>query len=110
MTVNRTGAQSAIVALNDHQLLILSREGNGRGATGAPVFKSVLLADLTHATNIDGLYDATGAITAPSGNLLGKLDLNISELEQFGLNLNTAPGNVNSLFAFPQCRSRRPCG
>ncbi len=89
------------------------------------MFKSVLLADLTKATNIDGLYDATGAITAPSGNLLasitpiawtealnllGKLDLNISELEQFGLNLSTAPGNVNSLFAFPQCRSRRPCG
>ncbi|MEI7466182.1 MAG: esterase-like activity of phytase family protein [Burkholderiales bacterium] len=111
-SVNRTGAQSAIVALNDHQLLILARDGNGRGASGSPVFKSVLLADLNGATNIDGLYDATGAQTAPSGtllpsitpvawtealNMLGKLDLGVSELEQFGLNTNAAPGNTNSL-------------
>jgi hypothetical protein len=110
--VNRTGAQSSILALNDHQLLILSRDGNGRGSTGAPVFKSVLLADLRGATNIDGLYDAEGNAVAPGGvlnasvtpiswvealNMLGKLDLSVSELAQFGLNLNTAPGNINTL-------------
>jgi hypothetical protein len=113
VAVNRAGAQSSIVALNDHQLLILSRDGNGRGASGTPVFKSVLLADLNGATDIDGLYDATGAQTAPGGtllpsitpiawtealNMLGKLDLGISELEQFGLNINqVAPGDINSL-------------
>ena len=109
---NRTGAQSAILALNDHQILILSREGNGRGASGAPVFKSILLADLNGATNIDGLYDGGLDQVAPSGvlrpaitplswvealNLLGKLDLNITELEQFGINLNTAPGDINTI-------------
>jgi hypothetical protein len=109
---NRTGAQSAILALNDHQILILSREGNGRGGSGAPVFKSILLADLNGATNIDGLYDGGLDQVAPSGalrpaitplswvealNLLGKLDLNITELEQFGINLNTAPGDINTL-------------
>ena len=55
--VNRTAAQSSIVALNDHQLLILSRDGNGRGAGGSPVFKSILLADLNGATNIDGVFE-----------------------------------------------------
>ncbi len=110
--VNRTGAQSSIIALNDHQLLILSRDGNGRGATGSPVFKSVLLADLSNATNIDGTFDAEGNAVAPGGvlnasvtpiawtealNMLGKLDLSVTELEQFGLNLNTAPGDINSI-------------
>ena len=110
--VDRTAAQSAIVALNDHQLLILSRDGNGRGATGAPVFKSVLLADLNGATDIDGSFDGLGNRIATAGtldpsvvpiswtealNMLGKLDLNVTELEQFGLNLNAAPGDINSL-------------
>jgi hypothetical protein len=53
VSVNRTGAQSAIIAINDHQLLILSRDGNGRGASGSPVLKSVLLAELNGANNID---------------------------------------------------------
>ncbi len=110
--VNRTGAQSAIVALNDHQLLILSRDGNGRGASGAPVFKSILLADLSTATNLTGL-DAEGAQVAPGGvlnvgvtpiqwtealNMLGKLGAaGTSELAKIGLNLNTAPGDSNTI-------------
>ncbi|MFM8582757.1 MAG: PEP-CTERM sorting domain-containing protein, partial [Planctomycetaceae bacterium] len=112
LVANRTGAQSAILALNDHQILILARDGNGRGASGAPVFKSILLADLNGATNVVGQYDGGTDQVAPSGvlrpsitplswvealNLLGKLDLNVTELEQFGFNLNTAPGDVNTL-------------
>ena len=110
--VNRTAAQSSIVALNDHQLLILSRDGNGRGGGGSPVFKSILLADLNGATNFDGTFDAEGQGPAPGGslsstvtpiewkealNLLGKLDLSITELAQFGLNLNAGPGDINTL-------------
>ena len=112
LAVDRTGAQSAIVALNDHQILILARDGNGRGAAGAPIFKSVLLADLTTATDIDGTYDAEAAQVSPAGtlsgsitplnwtealNLIGKLDLSVTEVEQFGLNLNAAPGDINSI-------------
>lgn len=111
--VNRTAAQSAIIALNDHQLLILSRDGNGRGASGAPVFKSILLADLSTATNIDGSYDATGGAVAPSGtltpgvvaitwsealNMIGKLGASATaEVAKFNLNLNTAPGDSNTI-------------
>ena len=112
LAVDRTAAQSTIVALNDHQLLILARDGNGRGASGAPVFKSVLLADLSSATDIDGTFDAEAAQVSPGGtlsgsitplnwtealNLIGKLDLSVTEVEQFGLNLNAAPGDSNSI-------------
>jgi len=113
-TVDRTGAQSAIHAISNTQFIVLARDGNGRGAAGAPVFKSVLLADISAATNIDigGTYDAEGAAVAPGGvlngtvtpiawtealNMLGKLDLNISEVAKFGLNLNAAPGDINSI-------------
>ena len=81
----------------------------------SPVFKSVLLADLSTGTNIDGLYDAAGdrTTTGPNVdtllgsitpvawtealNMLGKLDLNVTELEQFGLNLNLGNGDINTL-------------
>ncbi|BCU78752.1 esterase-like activity of phytase family protein [Luteolibacter sp. LG18] len=111
-SVDRTGAQSSIVALNNHQLLILSRDGNGRGASGSPVFKSILLAELNGATNINGTYDNEAAAVAPGGvltagvtpvswtealNLIGKLDLGIAEVAKFGLNLNAAPGDINSI-------------
>lgn len=113
--VDRTAAQSAIIALNNHQLLVLTRDGNGRGSAGAPVFKSIVLADLTPATNFDGLYDGEGAagdLTATGDtlkpgitpmtwteavNMLGKLDPSLSDLAKFNLNLDTAPGDVNSL-------------
>ena len=110
--VDRTAAQSAIIALNDHQLLILSRDGNGRGATGTPMFKSILLAELNGSTNIDGTYDAEAAGPSPAGalsptvtpltwtealNLLGKLGDPSVEIAKFGLNLNTAPGDINSI-------------
>jgi len=112
--INRTAAQSSIVVLSDNKILILSRDGNGRGAgvnTGTPVFKSVLLVDLNGGTNIDGSFDAAGAAVAPGGvlnmvtpvpwiealNLIGRLDLNITEIEQFGLNLLPNNGDINTL-------------
>ena len=115
-SLDRAGAQSSILALSNSQILVLSRDGNGRGADGtpAPVFKSVLLADFATASNIDGLYDAAGNKVVSSGdallgsitpvpwtealNILGKLDLGITELEQFGLNLKpNDSSDINSL-------------
>lgn len=114
VTVNRNCAQSAIVALNGHQILILAREGNGRGVPGSPppAFKSVLLAELNGATNIDGTYDAEGAQVASAGtlaagvtpvswtealNMLGKLDPARADVEKFGLNLLGGHGDINTL-------------
>lgn len=111
-TVAKTAAQSALLALSRTQFLILSRDGNGRGASGTPVFKSVLLADITKATNIDGSYDAAGNSVASNGvlkaeitpvawsqalNMISGLGQTSSELEKFGMNLNTAPGDANTL-------------
>ena len=118
-SVDRNGAQSSILALNNTQFLVLSRDGNGRGASGAPIFKSILLADISTATNFDGTYDAEGrgpaavasgaavAGTLIAGvtpiswtqalNLIGGLDTTATEVAKFGLNLNVAPGDINSI-------------
>src|SRR5262249_42530594 len=47
-TVNRTAAQSEIVALDNQRLLVLSRDGNGLGNAdpNPSVFKSILLVDV----------------------------------------------------------------
>lgn len=119
-SVDRNGAQSSILALNNTQFLVLSRDGNGRGAAGAPIFKSILLADISAATNFDGTYDAEGrgpaavasgasaAGTLIAGvtpiswtqalNLIGGLDMTATEVAKFGLNLNgTATSDINSI-------------
>jgi len=113
-SVDKTAAQSSIVALNDHQLLILSRDGNGRGVPGSasPVFKSILLADLSTATDINGQYDAAGNAVAPAGvltvgvtpiswtealNMIGKLDSTLAEVTKFGLNLQGGNGDINTI-------------
>ena len=111
--LNKTAAQSEIVVLNNTQFLILARDGNGRGAnTTAPVFKSVLLADISTASNILSQFDAEGNQVAPSGvlnasvtpitwsealNMMGKVDLSITELEQFGFNYNANNGDMNTI-------------
>jgi len=59
---NRTAAQSEIRALDGHRFLMLSRDAAGRGAASAGpiVYKSVLLVDLTGATNLAGGDVETG--------------------------------------------------
>ena len=119
-TVDRNGAQSSILALSNTQFLVLSRDGNGRGANGAPIFKSILLADISAATNFDGTYDAEGhgpaavasgasaAGTLVAGvtpiswtqalNLIGGLGTTATEVAKFGLNLNgTTTSDINSV-------------
>lgn len=59
---NRTAAQSEILALDNHRFLMLARDGAGHGAeNGKPVvYKSVLLVDVTAATNLTGTEYETG--------------------------------------------------
>ena len=104
---NRAAAQSELLALNDNQFLVLSRDGNGLGqATVDPVFKSVLLIDITGATNIAGTtFETTNTPIAPSGVLNSTIVparqtevvnlLNATQLGKFGINLNnTAPNRL----------------
>ncbi len=98
--VNRTAAQSEILALNDTQFLVLSRDGNGLGQANLnPVFKSVMLIDTAGATNIAGTaFETTTTPIAPAGVLNSGITpvsqveviniLNTSQLGKFGLNIN----------------------
>lgn len=122
--VNRTAAQSEMLALNSTQFLVLSRDGIGRGsgasATNTPVFKSVLLVDTTGATNLAGTQYETGTTPiATNGVLLPTIKpvqqvelvnmLNPVQLNRFGMNLNTAPSNVTSLSEKWEAMGWCPC-
>jgi hypothetical protein len=108
--VNRTAAQSEMLALNSNQFLVLSRDGGGRGSnsTNPIVFKSVLLVDITGATNLAGTAYETGTTPlAVNGNLVPGITpaaqvelvnmLNVTQLNKFGMNLNANPSTVTSL-------------
>ncbi len=112
---NKTAAQSEIIALDNTHLLVLSRDGNGKGVTSdaPPVFKSVLLVDLAGATDIsklnNGAYDLEGGDITPSGAALASGItpvrwveavnlLNTLQLQKFGLNANAGSvADANSL-------------
>ncbi|ESQ83067.1 hypothetical protein AEAC466_14485 [Asticcacaulis sp. AC466] len=105
-----TAAQSEMVALSDTQFLVLSRDGNGRGkgTTDAPVFKSVLLIDVTGATNLAGTpYEQGTQPVARNGQLVDGIVpvqqtelinmLNPVQLARFGMNLTVAPSTSMTL-------------
>jgi hypothetical protein len=107
--VNKTAAQSEVRALNQHQFLMLSRDGNGLGTDNEKpiVYKSVLLVDTDGATNLAGTGYETGtdsvlqsadAVTLKPGiKPLSWVELvnmlNPVQLGRFGLNLETRPKN-----------------
>lgn len=107
--VNRTAAQSEIRALNQHQFLMLARDGNGLGAgNNKPiVYKSVLLVDTDGATNLAGSRYETGTASVlqtrdstalkPDVRPLRWVELvnllNPGQLARFGLDLDTDPAN-----------------
>jgi hypothetical protein len=116
---DRTAAQSEMLALNDTQFLVLSRDGIGRGVagtttppaastSGTPVFKSVLLVDVTGATNLAGTQYETGTTPiATNGTLAAGIVpvqqvelvnlLNPTQLARVGMNANFGPTNATSL-------------
>ncbi len=111
-TPNRNFAQSEIIVIDDTHILVLARDGNGKGLTtaNAPVYKSVLLVDLAAATNIAGTaYDNTGGDITPSGTALAAGItpvswveavnlLNTSQLGKYSLNVNPgSTADANSL-------------
>ena len=106
---NKTAAQSEVRALNEHQLLMLSRDGNGLGTDNDKpiVYKSILLVDIDGASNLAGsAYETstTSLLRTPESNALkegitpARTDelinlLNRAQLSRFGLNLDTQPKN-----------------
>ena len=108
--VNRTAAQSEMLALNNNQFLVLSRDGNGRGSGSANplVFKSILLVDVAGATNlVDTAYEDGVTPIATNGTLVSGIVpaaqaelvniLNVTQLTKFGMNLSGNPSNITSV-------------
>jgi hypothetical protein len=106
-----TAAQSELLALNDHQFLVLARDssvGSTFPSTPGSVYRSIDLLDISGATNIAGTaYDTAGTPVAPLGVLNGSikpaayqkfLDVNDNaQLNRFGLH-NGAPNDSNDLY------------
>lgn len=104
----QVAAQSEMLALNDKQFLVLSRDsGNGQGLSGTTsLYRSIDLIDISSATNLVGTaYDGTTPV-APGGNLVASvtpvsfqrfIDINNNaQLSRFGLH-NGAPNNATNL-------------
>jgi hypothetical protein len=106
-----TAAQSEMLALNDHQFLVLARDssvGETYPATPGSKYRSIDLVDISGATNIAGTaYDKPGTPVAPLGVLNPSikpvtyqkfLDINDNtQLNRFGLH-NGAPNDKNDLY------------
>lgn len=104
--VSATAAQSEIIALDDHRMLVLSRDANGQGSATAnkSMYKSVLLVDLNGATNIAGTAaDASGAVISPGGVLNPSITpvswveavnmLDTAQLDKFNITLDLGGTN-----------------
>jgi hypothetical protein len=106
--VDRTAAQSEMLALNDSQFLVLARDGLGRGVAAnaststTPVFKSILLVDTTGATNLAGTaYETGNTPVATNGTLVPAIVpvqqvdvvnlLNPTQLARVGMNITRLP-------------------
>lgn len=105
-----TAAQSEAVALAGDRLLVLARDGNGRGkgTINALVYKSILLVDLSDATNLVGApYEqgvtpiAKDGVLNPDIKPAGQAELvnilNPVQLARFGVNLSVSPSTPTSL-------------
>ncbi|WPP03736.1 esterase-like activity of phytase family protein [Methylocella tundrae] len=117
-----TAAQSELLALNDHQFLVLARDSSAgfTAASPASVYRSVDLIDISKATNIaGGVYDQTGGSVAPLGVLNSAitpaayqkfLDINDNaQLNKFNLH-NGLPNNANDLYEKWESLALAPVG
>lgn len=107
-TATRVPAQSELLALNNTQFLVLARDGNGRGiASATSLYRSILVYDISGATNIAGTaYDNPATPIAPGSVLVNGItpaistvvvDMNdAAQLAKFGLN-NGPQDNANTL-------------
>jgi hypothetical protein len=121
---NRTAAQSEIRALDGHSFLMLARDGAGRGAPGKKpiVYKSILLVDVTGATNLAGTAyetDTASLLQDPAGTALrpGIVPavqvelvnmLNPVQLARFGLGIDALSEKWEAMDLVPVLEPGRP--
>lgn len=118
---NNVAAESEMLALDDHRLLLLCRDSGG-GFTGkrdASVYRVVNIIDTAGASDIAGRFDAAGDSIAPKGELRAEirpalptpfLDLNDNaELARFGLH-NGPPNDRDDLYEKWESMALAPAG
>ena len=96
---NRVGTKnynsSEIVALNDHQFLVLERDGKGLGDKSSTAFKSIYLVDLADAQDVSGLTGEAALVAkAPTKTLF--LDLKAA-LNAAGVASDRIPAKLEGL-------------
>ena len=96
---NRVGTKnynsSEIFALNDHQFLVLERDGKGLGDGSSTAFKSIYMVDLTGAEDVSNLSGEAALLAkAPSKTLF--LDLK-GALNAAGIASDKIPAKLEGL-------------
>lgn len=96
---NRVGSKnynsSEMLALNDHQFLVLERDGKGLGDGSATAFKSIYLVDLNGAVDVSGLSGEAALLAkAPTKTLF--LDLKAA-LNAAGIDSSHIPAKLEGL-------------
>jgi Esterase-like activity of phytase/PEP-CTERM motif len=96
---NRAGTKnynsSEIIALNDHQFLVLERDGKGLGDGSSTAFKSIYLVDLAGAADVSGLSGEAALLAkAPTKTLF--LDLKAA-LNAAGIASDRIPAKLEGL-------------
>jgi len=114
-------AQSELLAVDDHRLLLLCRDSGGGFASkrAASLYRRIEMLDLRGATDIAGKYDGTTDSIAPKGVLRTGitpvamhdfLDLNDNaQLGRFGLH-NGAPADSHDLYEKWESLALAPAG
>ena len=114
-------AQSELLAIDDHRLLLLCRDSGGGFASKRPqsLYRKILLLNIKSATDIAGRYDGAADSIAPKGVLRGEItpatlsdfvDLNDNaQLARFGLH-NGAPADSHDLYEKWESLALAPAG
>jgi hypothetical protein len=85
---------SDIVAINDHQFLLIERDGKGQGDGSDAKFKQIYKIDISGATDITNLTGAAAASAAVSKTLV--LDL-VAALNAAGIPSSEIPSKIEGL-------------
>jgi hypothetical protein len=114
-------AQSELLAIDDHRLLLLCRDSGGGFASKRPqsLYRKIEMLDLHGATDIAGQYDGITGSIAPKGVLRANItpvamsdfiDLNDNaQLNRFGLH-NGAPADSHDLYEKWESLALAPAG
>ena len=86
---------SEIFALNDHQFLVLERDGKGLGDNSTAAFKSIYLVDLSGAQDLSGLTGEDALLAKAPGKTLF-LDLKAA-LNAAGIASDKIPAKLEGL-------------